>query len=186
MNLGNERKVLRIELENPVFWTSKKKPGGYDVFPSTDGLYPRGQLLWFGQTDATGTTNVFVGAPAVAMANKAKKKGHVTAAGIVAEAFTDTRAIVADTPGRRQPRVNLRRLAVPVTFNGVDIAVGDEPHNGFAPGDFVCMCMTNFAAGPFTVLRRADEDIRDAVYLGVAHTAAEPGTHHVELYVNPF
>lgn len=195
-NLGNERKVVRVDLEDPGFFNmvrNGKKAGDIDPVQSTDPLYPRGQLLWFAETVGTGETPVMVGPAAVfmAVANNAP-----TALGVVAEAFTDTRAITADAPvrGRRRPRVNSRRLAVPVTFNGVDIALGDKPHTGFAPGDFVFMCVVDEAVGDLkTKLVRADEPdcvsllgTPMRVYLGVAHTAAEPGTHHVELYVNPF
>lgn len=181
-NLGNERKVVRVDLEDPVFQKAVVTSVGLTPTPSKEPLYPRGQLLWFDKPKADGSSDVYVGSAAIKEGLRAP-----TALGIVAEAFTDTRAITADAPvrGRRRPRVNSRRLAVPVTFNGVDIALGDVPHTGFAPGDFVYMQ----PAKPYfekTVLRRADEDIDDAVYLGVAHTAAEPGTHHVELYVNPF
>lgn len=171
-NLGNERKVVRVDLEDPTF----KKSSTQD-----DPLYPRGQLLWFDKPEADGSSDVYVGAAAIL---KCVAENAPTALGIVAEAFTDTRAITADAPvrGRRRPRVNSRRLAVPVTFNGVDIALGDKPHTGFAPGDFVYMQATEGK----TVLQRADEKAGNSVYLGVAHTAAEPGTHHVELYVNPF
>ena len=179
-NLGNERKVVRVDLEDPVFQKAVVTSAGLTPTPSKDPLYPRGQLLWFDKPRADGSSDVYVGAAAVI---KCIDDNAPTALGIVAEAFTDTRAITADAPvrGRRRPRVNSRRLAVPVTFNGVDIALGDVPHTGFAPGDFVYMV----AAGDKTKLARADEAPK-GVYLGVAHTAAEPGTHHVELYVNPF
>jgi hypothetical protein len=193
-NLGNERKVVRVDLEDPTFVkTTRTGPAPKKFVPvlSTDPLYPRGQLLWFDKPKADGSSEVLVGASAVVAGQDAP-----TALGVVAEAFTDTRAITADAPvrGRRRPRVNSRRLAVPVTFNGVDIALGDKPHTGFAPGDFVFMCVVDEAVGDLkTKLVRADEPNRVAlsgkpmrVYLGVAHTAAEPGTHHVELYVNPF
>ena len=191
-NLGNERKVVRVDLENPVFQKAVVTSAGLTSTPSKEPLYPRGQLLWFGKPRADGSSDVYVGAAAVREGLRAP-----TALGVVAEAFTDTRAITADAPvrGRRRPRVNSRRLAVPVTFNGVDIALGDKPHTGFAPGDFVFMCVTTTSVGINTKLARADDITCDAdpktgepvrVYLGVAHTAAEPGTHHVELYVNPF
>jgi hypothetical protein len=179
-NLGNERKVVRIDLENPEF--KKADANGNDV-TSKDDNYPRGQLVWFDATDKAGKTPVHMGVSAI---NKAHTTNAFTALGIVAEVFTDTRAITAGLPatGRRRPRVNSRRLALPVTFNGVDLVIGDEPHSGFAPGDFVYMCD---AGGGKTKLARADELCPGKrIYVGVAHTAAERNTHHAELYVNPF
>ena len=181
-NLGNERKVVRIELENPDFKVSDETNTDQT---STQTLYPRGQLVWFGATQATApyTTNVHLGVSAI---NKAHEKGEFTALGIVAEAFSDTRANTAGLPvsARRRPRVNSRRLAMPVTFNGVDVVLGDEPHLGFAPGDFVYMCDNGKGK---TKLARAEELFPGKrVYVGVAHTAAERGTHHAEIYVNPF
>lgn len=178
-NLGNERKVVRIDLENPEFFKSDDKGA---AVPSADPNYPRGQLVWFGApTDST--TPVHMGVSAI---NKAHEKKEFTALGVVAELFTDTRAITAGLPatGRRRPRVNSRRLALPVTFNGVDLVIGDEPHSGFAPGDFVYMCD---AGEGKTKLARADELCPGKrIYVGVAHTAAERNTHHAEIYVNPF
>lgn len=180
-NLGNERKVVRIDLENPVF--KQTTDAGATYTEITDKTFPRGQLLFFHERNTNNQDEVYVGVAAI---TKAHEKKAFTALGIVAEAFTDTRANTAGLParGRRPPRVNSRRLALPVTFNGVDIVVGDEPHLGFAPGDFVYMC--DAGKGKVKLARPEELCPGKNVYVGVAHTAAERGTHHAEIYVNPF
>lgn len=165
--LGNERRVVRVDVTNPKFYdpsieTDISTDDRQDAQTYEDGhTFSRGQLVVFSSVKNAGQANesMDVEFDSKAIMELLLRPQNITACGVVAEAFTDTRP--AGNLGGRRRRTNAesRRVALPVTFNGVEHISGVEPHTGFAPGDYVYLVATGNNRDPFksTKLCRYDE-----------------------------
>jgi hypothetical protein len=167
--LGNERRVVRVDVTNPQFRdpTVTTPIATDDRTANTTGTYPdghtfsRGQLVVFSSVTGAGSTSetMHVEFDGKAVLELLLRPQNITACGVVAEAFTDTRPAGNLGGRRRLTSVESRRVALPVTFNGIEFVAGTDPHTGFSPGDYVYVVATGDDKDPFTTTRlcRYDE-----------------------------
>ena len=169
--LGNERRVVRVDVVNPQFRdptvpSTDISTDGRDTPPkySSGHTFSRGQLVVFSSVSNPGmpTETLDVEFDAKAILELLLRPQNITACGVIAEAFTDTRPAGTLGGRRRLTSAESMRVALPVTFNGIEFIAGDQPHTGFSPGDYVYVMATRSNPDdndPFTSTRlcRFDE-----------------------------
>jgi len=165
--LGNERRVVRVDITNPAFRDPTAKTTIRNDDRNNAATYPdghtfsRGQLVVFSSVIGAGSTSetTHVEFDSKAVLELLLRPQNITACRVVAEAFTDTRPAGNLGGRRRLTSVESRRVALPVTFNGIEFVAGTSPHTGFSPGDYVYIVAKGDDEDPFmeTRLCRFDE-----------------------------
>jgi hypothetical protein len=137
--LGNERKVARVEFEVQIdrqtgvvnCYESITDPTQArainDLTSETSLLIPRGTPIFFQNG------SLYLGGIAIPISINAEDPNGV---GVVAEA-TKISTSVKSASGNRVRQLNFKTIVLPVTYDGIDLAVSDQPHGGFCPGDNV-------------------------------------------------